>query len=139
MLWNRQEYIDLMTFGETRRPMFVELFGPLIGLDQEWREQGASARELSLDAFDFDYVERVEPGCNIGVLGGFEPCVLEDTPEYQISRDELGRTMKLPKATATLPLPLDYAVKDEMDWEKMKHFYVYSDQRIDREKRIAAK
>ena len=139
MLWNRQEYIDLMTFGEARRPMFVELFGPLVGLEQEWREQGASRRELSLDAFDFDYIERVEPGCNTGVLGGFEPCVLEDTPEYRISRDELGRIMKLPKKTATLPLPLDYAVKDDKDWEKIRHFYAYSDQRIDREKLIMAK
>ena len=40
--------------------MFTELFGPLIGLEEEWRAQGASAEELDLSAFDFYYVDHVE-------------------------------------------------------------------------------
>jgi hypothetical protein len=35
MKWNRQQYIDLMSFGDFGRPMFCELFGPLIGLPEE--------------------------------------------------------------------------------------------------------
>ena len=61
MKWNREEYIELMTFGKIERQMFVELFGPLIGLDEEWRKQGATEDEINMLAFDFDYVPIV--GC----------------------------------------------------------------------------
>jgi hypothetical protein len=42
MKWNREEYIELMTFGKVERQMFVEMFGLLVGLDKEWLKQGAS-------------------------------------------------------------------------------------------------
>ena len=47
MKWTREEYIELMTFGNVDRPMFVELFGPLVGLPEEWRAQGATGRAES--------------------------------------------------------------------------------------------
>jgi hypothetical protein len=40
MRWTRDEYIDLMTFGNPARQMLVELFGPLVGLEEEWQAQG---------------------------------------------------------------------------------------------------
>lgn len=49
--------------------MFVELFGPLIGLEDEWRAQGASEDEINLTAFDFDYVDIAQCGGNTGILG----------------------------------------------------------------------
>ena len=49
MKWTREEYLDLMTFGDTPRPMFSELFGPLIGSAEEWRAQGASEDEIKLE------------------------------------------------------------------------------------------
>jgi hypothetical protein len=36
MKFTREMYVDLMTFGPAPRPMFSELFGPLVGLDREW-------------------------------------------------------------------------------------------------------
>ena len=62
MRWSRQEYIDLLTYENPDRQMFVELFGPLVGLEEEWKSQGASKEELSLEGFDFDYVDVVECG-----------------------------------------------------------------------------
>ena len=38
--------------------------------------------------------------------------------------------MKLPKATATLPLPLDYPVKTMDDWLKIKPWYEFSEERL---------
>ena len=90
MKWSREEYIELMTFGKVDKQMFVELFGPLIGLDGEWKSQGATPEELNLSAFDFDYVPVVGCGGNTGIWGGFEKQILEDTPEYTITKDELG-------------------------------------------------
>ncbi len=130
MQFNREQYLDLMTFGHAPRPMFVELFGPLIGLESEWRKQGASEEEIGLTAFDFDYVSRTFAPCHAGLTGGGPPTVIENTPEYRIERDSLGRTMKLPKNTATIPLPLDFPVRTMDDWLKLKPRFAYHDGRI---------
>ncbi|MBD3183592.1 hypothetical protein GF312_14965, partial [Candidatus Poribacteria bacterium] len=38
----REEYLDYMTFKRNERPMFTEIFGPIVGLKEEWEEQGAT-------------------------------------------------------------------------------------------------
>lgn len=40
MRWTNRQYVDLMTYNHPERPMFSELFGPIIGLPEEWRAQG---------------------------------------------------------------------------------------------------
>ena len=42
----REEYLDYMTFQSNERPLFTEIFGPIIGLKEEWEEQGATPAEL---------------------------------------------------------------------------------------------
>lgn len=134
MKWRREEYIDLMTFGKIDRPMFVELFGPLVGLNEEWIAQGATERELSLDAFDFDYVPTVGCGASFDIFGAPKSYVIEDTPEHTISVDGLGRRMKLMKGFATIPLPLSFPVTDMDSWLKIKHLYQFNENRINWEK-----
>jgi len=130
MQWSRDEYLSLMTFGEAPRPMFVELFGPLIGLDEEWRAQGASPEELDLTAFDFDYVLQTDCGGYTGARG-LKPEVISDSAEERVERDYLGRITRLCKKTATLPLPESFPVKDFDDWRKIKHFYTWDESRVD--------
>lgn len=131
MKWTREEYIELMTFGKVERQMFVELFGPLIGLDAEWRKQGATEGEINMTDFDFDYVPVVGFGGKTGAIHCFEPKIIEETSEYVISRDYLGRMVKLPKGFATIALPMDFPVKDMDSWLKIKHMYEFSEDRID--------
>ena len=50
---SREEYLDHMTFQRNRRPLFTEIFGPIIGLKEEWEEQGATAAELDFSAFRY--------------------------------------------------------------------------------------
>lgn len=130
MRWCREEYIELMTFGDIQRPMFVELFGPLVGLDTEWKQQGASNDEINLTAFDFDYMDLCDCGGNTGILGGFTPRVLEENSNYRIEIDAYGRKTKLSKGYATIPLPLEYPVTDMDGWLKIKPWFEYSDRRI---------
>ena len=139
MRWTREQYIELMTFGKVERQMFVELFGPLIGLDKEWKEQGATEEEINMTAFDFDYVPVIDCGGNTGAIHTFKTEVIEETDEYVISKDYLGRTVKLPKGFATIPLPMDYPVKDMESWLKIKHMFEFSEERIDWEKVALAK
>lgn len=139
MKWDRQEYIDLMTFQACERQMFVELFGPLVGLEEEWKAQGATEEELNLTAFDWDYVPVISCGGNTGLIGGFTPRIIEETKEYIIKIDEYGRTTKLCKGVATIPLPLDYPVKDMDSWLKIKHFFEFYPERINWDKVESAK
>ena len=56
MVWDRERYIAHSLFEDTGREMFSELFGPLHVLEKEWRLQGATESEISMKAFDWDYV-----------------------------------------------------------------------------------
>lgn len=134
MKFSNREYLELMTFRSIKRPMFVELFGPLIGLDNEWKTQGAAQDEINMVAFDWDYVPVVQCGGNAGVFGGFEKIILEETGEHIIEQDELGRKMKICKGYSTQPLPMDFPVKDMESWLRVKKFYEFSEARIDWER-----
>lgn len=131
MKWNREEYIALMTFADVGRQIFVELFGPLIGLEEEWQQQGASQAEIDMVGFDWDYVPRISCGGNTGQRGGLEPKLIEENDEFVIKQDSLGRKTKLFKKRATISLPLDYPVNNMDDWLKVKPLFTYHDDRID--------
>jgi uroporphyrinogen-III decarboxylase len=117
----------------------VYLFGPLIGLKEEWREQGASEDELDLSTFKYRAPMRGGIPVNTGWMGGSKQEVLEENEDYLIIRDRMGRTMKLVKGYATLPLPLDHPVKNMDDWLKIKHHYEFSEERFGADWEAAAK
>ena len=126
----REEYLDYMTFQRNERPLFTEIFGPLIGLKEEWEEQGATPQELDFSSFRYRDEARFGIPVKTGRMGGYPEQSIEENDDYHLFRDELGRTMKLPKGFATLPLPLDYPVKTMQDWLKIKPWYQYSDGRL---------
>jgi len=134
----RREYLDHMTFQRNERPLFTEIFGPLIGLKEEWFAQGATPADLDFSAFRYRCEGRSGLPVHTGRFGGLEPVVLSDTDEHRITRDELGRTMKLCKGTATLPLPLDHPVHDMDDWLKIKPWYQFSEARLAKDWKGAA-
>jgi hypothetical protein len=126
----REQYLDYMTYRHVERPLFVELFGPLVGLEEEWRAQGASEDEIDLTAFGFDRVRRHGVRANTGMRGGFEEVLLEETPDYVIRRDVYGRTVKMFKTASTIAHPLDFPVHDMDSWLEVKHWYTYSEGRF---------
>ena len=134
MIWDRERYIAHTLFEDTGREMFCELFGPLHALESEWRDQGASEAEIAMKAFDWDFVPVTWLHGNTGAITGIKPYTISETPEVVLGYDHYGRHNKLVKASATIPLPLDHPVKDFDDWMKVKHWYAYSDNRINREK-----
>jgi len=139
MIWNREQYLAHCQYEFTGREMFCELFGPLIGLEEEWRRQGATTKEIELTAFDWDYVIKTGLSGNTGAITGLTPKILEETSEYVISMDHMGRTQKLCKQSATIPLPMDYPVKTMDDWLKIKHWYIFSEERVNREELLQQK
>ncbi|MDP6449352.1 MAG: uroporphyrinogen decarboxylase family protein [Lentisphaeria bacterium] len=129
----REEFLDHMTFRRNERPLFTEIFGPIIGLKEEWEAQGATPEELDLSAYTWQCESRRFIPVNTGRNGGCPEEVLEETDEYILSRDGYGRTMKLPKGSATLPLPMDYPVKSMDDWLQIKPWYQYSEARFSKD------
>ena len=126
----REEYLDFMTFRRNERPLFTEIFGPLLELKEEWAEQGATPEELDFSAFTYRCEARGGLPVNTGRNGGYPEELIEETEEHKIWRDGLGRTMKLPKGFATIALPLDYPVKTMDDWLKIKPWYTFSEDRF---------
>jgi len=130
MTVRREEYLDYMTFKSNDRPLFTEIFGPIIGLKEEWAAQGARPKELDFSAFRYRCGAYGHVPVNTGWLGGSEEVVLEETNEYIIIRDRMGRRMKLCLGAASIPLPIDYPVRNTDDWLKVKHHYQFSEQRF---------
>lgn len=133
MIWTGEQYIDYMTFHDIGRPLFTELFGPLMPLEAEWRAQGASEDEINLSRFGFDYVKYTVVGCVTGAVTHIAPVTLSDTPEEYRGIDGMGRHVRLCKQSATIPLPMDFPVKTPDDWARIKHWYEFNEERIDKE------
>ncbi len=127
----RREFIDYMTFESNDRPMFTETFGPIIGLKEEWEEQGATPEELDFSAFSYQCEARANIPVNTERNGGYPEELIEDTEERRVWKDGLGRTMELPKQAATLPVPMgNYPVETMDDWLKIKPWYEFSEDRL---------
>ncbi len=139
MIWNRERYIAHSLFQDTGREMFCELFGPLHVLEREWATQGATESEISMKAFDWDYVPVVHLAGQVGARTGMKAQILEDTPEITLAIDYMGRRTKLIKSSATLALPLDHPVATPDDWERVKHWYAFDERRINRERLLEQK
>ena len=126
----REEYLDYMTFRSNHRPLFTEIFGPLLGLKEEWAAQGALPSEIDLSAFQFRFPAEAGLPVQTGWLGGEALVILEETADVLIYRDPLGRRMELQKKAATIALPTTYPVANMDDWRRIKHHYEFSEARI---------
>ena len=126
----REEYLDYMTFRSNERPLFTEIWGPLIGLKEEWAEQGATPEEIDMSAFTYRSPMRAYLPVNTGWLGADEVVVIEETADHRIVRDAMGRTTKLCKGYATIGLPMTFPVKNMDDWLEIKEHYAFSEDRF---------
>lgn len=130
MAVRREEYLDYMTFVENRRPMFCDLFGPIVGLRAEWRQQGATEAELDFSAFRFREPLFAHVPVNTRLLKPHPATIIEETDDYRLGWDRFGRRSKLFTRVGTSPLPLDYPVRNMDDWRKFKWQYEFSEERF---------
>ena len=125
----RDEYLDYMTFKRNEQTLYTEIFGPLIGLKEEWEEQGATEQELDCSAYDYraPLIHNLE--INTRFLMPPDRIISEDD-KLLLFEDGLGRTMRLDKGYSTLALPENYPVKNMEDWEKIKPFCIFDEKRF---------
>jgi hypothetical protein len=129
----RDEYLDYMTFRRPGRPLFTEIFGPLVGLKREWAQQGASPEELDFTAFRYRFSQHSRVPVATGFFPPIERRTLEETDEHVISTDARGRKVKLVRSAASIPLPLEYPVRNRDDWARIKPRYEFCEERFARE------
>ena len=130
-IWNRQQYLDLMQFKPVPRPFFAELFGPLVGLEEEWQAQGAGPTELDLSTFGFDGVQRRRVPIYTGIFPWRQKRVISESDTELIQEDHYGRRMKLCKGFATIPLPQSHPVADMDDWMGLRDRYCFHAGRLE--------
>ncbi len=126
----REEYLDFMTFQRLIPPMFTEIFGPIVGLKEEWAAQGATPEELDFSTFRYRRAMNYNIPVCTGFFGGPKEEILEETDEYIIALDGMRRRVKLCKGSASIPMPLDYPVRTMDDWQEIKPHYEFSEQRF---------
>ena len=126
----REEYLDYMTFRRNTRPLFTEIFGPIVGLKDEWAAQGATPEELDMSCYRYREPLNGRVPVSMGWRGGEAETILEETEDHVIARDHMGRTVKLSKKAATIPLPMTWPVRTMDDWRKVKHHYAFSEERF---------
>jgi hypothetical protein len=119
-----------MTFQGPPRVYFREIFGPIVGLKDEWRAQGARDEELDLSAFRYRQALTAGCGINTGYAGPDLSRMIEETDEHFIFYDARGVKSRLVKGAATLALPMEYPVRRADDWLRIKPHYRYGPGRV---------
>jgi hypothetical protein len=129
----RDAYLDYMTFQTPGPPLFTEIFGPLLGLKEEWLEQGATPEELDFSVFRYRRPMAHSVSANTRWMGGPKEEILEETEDHILGTDRYGRTVKLFKQSGTIPLPLTHPVETMDDWVRVKSHYQFSESRFGRD------
>jgi hypothetical protein len=130
MTVRREEFLDHMTFVTNERTLYRETLGPLIGVKEDWRADGASEAEIDLSAFD--YVEAIYYDCGAftGYYGPDQSEIISNDATELVYRNFMGIRHKLVKESSTLGHPMAFPVKTREDWERIKPRYQFCEGRI---------
>ncbi len=130
MAVRREEYLDHMTFRANRRTLFHEPLGPLPGVKEAWRDQGASEGETDFSAFPYVAPLFADMGVVTGYYGPDRTEIVKDDGRELVFLNQMGVRHKMIRGSSTIALPMEWPVKNAADWERIKPFYLYDSGRI---------
>ena len=138
----RERMIRTVRFQPVDRLPLRHAFGLMPGVLEDWHEAGlprsVQTYEDVCEHFGFPTRGRGLPA-DIRLRPGFEAKVLADDDDFRIAVDSLGRTTRLSKKVASIPLPMDFPVKDWDSWADYKRRLEFSPDRVgDGLERVAA-
>ena len=138
----RERLIRTVQFQPVDELPFRLGYGLMPGVLEDWRAEGlpASVRTPADVCTFFWFPPRGGHGLPIdaGLAPPIEEKVIEETAEYRIAVDGLGRTTKVIFANASLPLAMDFPVKDARTWQDYRRRLQFSPDRIGRDLEAAA-
>jgi len=129
----RQRVIRTVRFQPVDELPFRHAYGLMPGVLEQWYAEGlpssVKTRQDIYEYFGFPVRSQALP-LRIAFDPPFDAKVLEETDEYCIAVDWMGRTTKVLKEYASLPLALDFPVKDAATWQDYKRRLTFSAERI---------
>jgi uroporphyrinogen-III decarboxylase len=126
----REEYLDYMTFVTRKRALYCETLGPMVGLKEEWKSQGAADDELNLSAFEYREPLKYDCGIFIGYYGPDKSEVISMNDDEIYYRNYMGILHHAIRSSSSLGLPMEWPVKSREDWERIKPYYLFRPERI---------
>lgn len=129
----RERLLRSVKFQEVDELPFRHAYGLMPGVLDSWHEQGLP-RTVKTDKDIYEYFGFPGKGMALPVHPGFDPPfetrILEETEEYRIEIDKMGRRVKLIKTSSTIPLAMEFPVRDEKTWQDYKRRLGFSKSRI---------
>ncbi|MFH1615932.1 MAG: uroporphyrinogen decarboxylase family protein [Planctomycetota bacterium] len=129
----RERVIRTVQFREVDELPFRHAYGLMPGVVEDWHQQGLPASVKTekdiCGYFSFPAQARPLP-LRIDFEPPFDQKVIEDTREYRIATDWMGRTTKVIWSSSTLPVAIDYPVKDMETWYNYKRRLKFATQRV---------
>jgi hypothetical protein len=126
----REEYLDYMTFVSRQRALYCETLGPMVGLKDEWRAQGATEAELDLSAFEYRAPLKYDCGIFTGYFGPDQSEVIAMDDDEILYRNHMGILHRRVRASSSLGIPLEWPVKTRADWQAIKAYYEFCPERV---------
>jgi len=130
MTVRREEFLDHMTFQANERTLYRETLGPLMGVKEDWRAQGASEEEINLSSFPYQEALYFDCGIFTGYYGPDLSEILQNDEETLIYRNHMGIKHQLIKSSSSLGHPVEFPVSTWEDWERIKPRYQFCEGRI---------
>lgn len=119
----RERTIRTIQFQEVDELPFRHAYGLMPGVLEDWHAEGLpSSVKTEKDIYQyFGFQTRGQPlPLNVGFNPPFETRVIEETDEYRIAIDWMGRRTKVLKDYASLPLAMNFPVTDMASWQDYK-------------------
>lgn len=138
---HRERIIRTVHFQEVDELPFRHAYGLMPNVLESWHEQGLP-RSVQTEKQIYEYFGFPTRGkplpLNVGFDPPFEGKILEDTDAYQIAIDGMGRRTKVLKDYASLPLAMDFPVKDTATWQDYKRRLQFFPERVGKDLKLIA-
>jgi uroporphyrinogen decarboxylase len=128
----RDRFLSSVTFGEPDRLILTQFYGYMPGVMDRWQSEGMPEPrdDWPLEELGLDDTGEFTLPVNLGPVPAEPERILHDDDETRISTDALGRRMRLIKRSSTLPLPMEFPVKNMADWLRLKPRFSYCPERL---------
>jgi uroporphyrinogen decarboxylase len=130
---HRDRFIRTVQFLPVDQLPMRHAYGLMPGVLAQWRREGlpthVASREAVTQHFGFPPKPHSLP-LHVGPDPGFQPRVLEEDEEMVVAMDTWGRKTKLIKRNTTLPLALEFPVRDWKSWSDYKWRFQFSPGRV---------
>lgn len=99
------------------------------GLEEEWHAEGISDEQIA-ELFALSD----STGRTIGINTGFYPpvrsCVVHEDEDFRVEENEFGGVSKLSKKCASIPITVEFPVRSEQDWLRVKPRFQWDAERL---------